>query len=93
MKQSKLAYLTTPDQIWRPYTHEHVTVRACYGNNGYRVDLSLLGRCYSEYPSGPNMLVLADATAELMRGNGTDRMTGVIFLSSECLGFHAEVQP
>lgn len=50
-----LQHLQTPDPIWRPYAFDRVTVS---GKGG--PILSLVGRCWSEYQSGPNLCHLAE---------------------------------
>ena len=55
-----IKHLTTPDPIWRPYTFDRVTVSTSRGPL-----LSLLGKCYSRYRSGPSLLSLADAACEI----------------------------
>jgi len=47
--------------IYSPYAFDRVTVT----EHGRPV-VSLLGRCWSTYPSGPNLLTLADAAGEVL---------------------------
>lgn len=56
----RLTYLQTPDAIWKPYAFDRVTVAF----NG-QPQFSIIGPCFSEYPSGPNLSELADASAEI----------------------------
>ena len=51
--------LQTMDEIWRPYGFDRVEVRTQRGN------FSILGLCWSDYRSGPNLLQLANAAAEI----------------------------
>lgn len=54
-----LKYLQQPDHIWRPYAFDRVTVSSSLAGNLGGV-FSILGICYSEFRSGPNLRHLAD---------------------------------
>ncbi len=48
-----LKYLQQQNNIWQPYAFDRVQVSGT-------VPFSILGICYSEYKSGPNLRHLAD---------------------------------
>jgi hypothetical protein len=52
--------LTHGDPIWNTYAFRHVTVASHDAP-----ELSILGICYSKYPSGPSLFVLADTAGQL----------------------------
>ena len=60
-----LNWLTTPDATWKPYAFDRVTVATSDG-----VPVSIIGKCYSKYSSGPSLFMLADAAAELTETSG-----------------------
>ena len=57
-----LDYLHRPDAIWKTYAHDRVEISG-HASDGSPVRASLLGVCYSEYESGPNLWELAQAAA------------------------------
>ena len=58
----KLDHLETPNSIWRPYKHEHVT--ACLrDNDNCKTYLSFVNPLYSAGKLGPSLVTLADAVA------------------------------
>jgi hypothetical protein len=63
-----LKYLQTPDPIWRPYAFDRVTISG-RNESGEPVQFSLLGTCYSEYQSGPNLFHLANVAGRFF-GDG-----------------------
>ncbi len=58
-------YLHTPDQIWRSYKFDHVTVKSSDAP-----EFCFIVPCYSRYSSGPNLCELADNAALLTGVNG-----------------------
>lgn len=72
------------DPIWRPHCFDRVTVNGKPdGATGYSDLFSVIGPCFSEFSSGPNLRELADFSASLF-GYG-------FYGLSECrsLGFRA----
>lgn len=59
----------TPSPIWRPHLHDRMTI-AEVGKTGMVPVVSLPGVVHSEYRSGPNLIVLASAGAELLGRSG-----------------------
>jgi hypothetical protein len=62
-----LRHLQTRDPIWRSHGFDRVTVAG--RREGEQVSgpiLSLLGTCYSDYESGPSLILLAEATGALI---------------------------
>ena len=62
---SKLEILNTGDPIHRSYAFSNVVARVVLPK-GEELGLCIPGVCYSEYESGPNLCLLADAVAELL---------------------------
>ena len=60
-----LERLQTPDPIWRPYAFDRVQITG-HTADGRTAHLSLIGACYSEFASGPNLSQLANAAADLI---------------------------
>ena len=58
--------------IYAPYAFDRVTVMSSHGNH-----FSILGKVYSEFKSGPNLVCLADCAAEI-----TGKYTGFYGLES-----------
>ena len=57
-------HLQTKDSIFRPWTHDRVSVT---GNTmaGTPVNFSIVGPCYSEFKSGPNIQHLANVAGSI----------------------------
>ena len=60
----------------RPYAFDRVTISTRDG-----VPCSLLGVCYSEYPSGPNLSMLAAAAAQVTGVGGYYGLASCRFIS------------
>lgn len=56
--------ITAHDPIWRPYRHEQVIANG-RKEDGTRVEVCIVGACYSEYTSGPNLCDLADTVGQI----------------------------
>jgi len=62
-----LKRLLTPDPIWRPYAFDRVVVCGNQVGEPHQKELvCLIGKCYSEFDSGPNLRDLAEATGALL---------------------------
>jgi len=62
----RLEWLQTPTLL-RPYAFDRVTVCGrLAGETGSRPLFSIVGKCYSEYPSGPSFFEVVDAAGELL---------------------------
>jgi len=56
--------LQTIDEVWRPYTHDQVTIKGTSDKHG-PVRVCLIGKCYSEFRSGPSLSHCADVAYQL----------------------------
>lgn len=60
-----LNHLQTPDAIWRPYAFDRVTVNG-RTDSGELVSFSIVGKCYSEFASGPNLTHIAEVAGHFI---------------------------
>lgn len=66
MRSKHLDRLQTPSPILRPYSFDRVTVCGRAPNETTSHPLfSIVGKCYSEYASGPGLFDITDAAGEL----------------------------
>lgn len=69
-----LDHLQTPSPILRPYAFDRVEVCGHY-LDGKPISFSILGVCWSQFDSGPNLMTLADAASDLV-GSGSFGLKG-----------------
>jgi len=62
-----LEHLQKPGMLHAPYAFDRVEVTGTT-TGGEPISMSILGVCYSEFASGPNLWVLANATAAQVGG-------------------------
>jgi len=62
--KSAIVTLQTQDPIWRPYAFDRVEVSGRTAG-GEKIHLGILGRCWSEYPSGPSQIMLANVAGDM----------------------------
>jgi len=76
-----LNYLLNSSNIYAEYGHDRVHVEIIL-KTGEKREMSFLGVLHSEFSSGPNMCILADAAAEIVEG-----VTGVCFKGSRLVTY------